>query len=66
MGERKGEAGSTRKMREGERDQREYEEENGGGGGLKLKSLITDLPQKYLVSKLPICPSSFFQITLNN
>ena len=33
MGERKGEAGSTRKMREGERDQRDYEEENEGGRG---------------------------------
>ena len=56
---REGESGQ-----EGERYQRENEEEK--GGWLKLKSLITNLPQKYLVSKLPICPSSFLQITLNN
>ena len=39
MGERKGEAGSTRKMREGERDQHEDEEENEGGGGTKVEKL---------------------------
>ena len=32
LGERKGEVGSTRKTREGEKDQHENEEEKGGGG----------------------------------